>query len=357
MNAFTNILVVTLIVLGVSLFYFLKYPLMSKKAYFQSVISYYKNKGKFVFTANIVREIIVLMISIIIGVVIFLYFTTDFGKEYCCKFIDVIRDNFTNKYPLITTIIGAFIALMINYIFVRAKVLVSPDIIYDNHGDKRYFSWYVENRSIFGCVNISIEAHKIKMINGDAVNVGTLSFRKDNASFLAGRNTANNDNAVCFTLKDDELTVKQLKNNDFDFILVYVKFTHALSSITNVIKKQFLIEDIYLGDIKDGKCYVKTSDNAPETELKTLKTEALRRFMFARKYVSLSIMLISAWFIVCLTMQFQNEYIIYATEVLSEAAAVIIIEFSVLRFLFNLRTETNRNDKNYDHRIVNMKEN
>lgn len=219
-------------------------------------------------------------------------------------FIDVVQQKFTNKYPLLTTIIGAYLALLGHYMFLYPKVYVSPDVsFYVDCDNKKRLSWFVENRSLFDCIDIHIDAYACKyMHNEDDLQTYRINLKRSDYTVLSGRNSASNDRSVCVSTYNlpTELYDTKKKTYNFDYIVLYVKFTHALSHVTKIITSQYRKSDIYKGEFHGGRSVRLGAFQNPRTTINTIKAVMHKKFMYARKFETMSLIGIMILTLLCM---------------------------------------------------------
>ena len=144
-----------------------------------------------------------------------------------------------------------------------------------------------------------------------------------------------------------ELPVK----DDYDYIEVVVKVTHALSRVTKVITQQYCRADIYNGVMENEKLYSAQNPRA-RAEILTLKAGVQKRFMYARKFASFSMAAIIVATIVKMVF-ITDEMITWASifNVLLVSASILLILFSFLRVIYKVPVYTNEENENYMYRI------
>lgn len=320
----------------------------------------HKVKNSFKLSAGFVRESLTALFAMIVafwilGYVFDVWNVQDITKELIGK----IHDNLVVRYPLITTIMGAFIALLCDYFIIHPKLYVSPNAFYvmdkckNDEGkveEKEVLKWYIENRSLFDCIDIHIDAYECTCNNKEGdLRKKKMKLRVTDISTMAGRWASNNDKAILVAAK--EKSKAELLKDDFDYIEVVVKVTHALSRVTKVITQQYCRADIYNGVMENEKLYSAPNPKA-RAEILTLKAGVLKRFMYARKFASYSMVVIIAMMII--KMAFITEEMLTGTwifNVVIISACILLILFSLLRVIYKVPVHTNEENENYLYRI------
>lgn len=264
---------------------------------------------------------------------------------------DKIHTRFVVKYPLLATIIGACIALMCDYFVISPKVYVSPNAYYSLDPNKKsdVLRFYIENRSLFDCIDIHIDAYKCKYKN----KVGDLSFKKielpiSDITTMSGRWASNNDKSIIVSalIKKEEVI-----DTNVEYIEIIVKVTHALSRVTKTITQQYYRADIYNGVMIKDKL-MPHLDAPMDTEIITLRASVQKRFMYARKFAEYSMFF--TFLVILHKMIFETDGMIWFASfanILILTGCVLSIFFSLLRIIYKIPVITNENNKNFMYRI------
>lgn len=173
-------------------------------------------------------------------------------------------------------------------------------------------------------------------------------------SSIAGRWASSNEKAIIVVAKD--IMKEELQKDDFDYIILVVKVTHALSRVTKVITQQYYRADIYNGVMEKEKLFSGTNPRA-RAEILTLKAGVQKRFMYARKFASHSMAAIIAAMIIKMAFITDDMYTwtnIFNVVIVS--ACLLLIMFSLLRVIYKVPVYTNEENENYMYRIVFEKE-
>lgn len=321
----------------------------------------HKVKNTLKVSAGFVRESLTALFAIFVALWILGYVFDVWNLQEITKdsIIDKIHNNLVVRYPLITTIIGAFIALLCDYFIIHPKLYVSPNAFYvkdkckNENGEveeKEVLKWYIENRSLFDCIDIHIDAYECACNNKEGdLTMKKIKLRVNDISTMAGRWASNNDRAILVTAKDK--SKEELLKDDFDYIEVVVKVTHALSRVTKVITQQYCRADIYNGVMENDKLYSAPNPKA-RAEILTLKAGVQKRFMYARKFASYSMVAIIAMMII--KMAFITDEMLTGTlifNVVIISSCVLLILFSLLRVIYKVPVYTNEENENYMYRI------
>ncbi len=262
---------------------------------------------------------------------------------------------FTTSYPLITTIVGAFVALWLIYILVHVKVYVCPAILYataSNDNGRRHFMWYIENRSIFDAVNMDAAIFKCTRLGDHGIRYDELKLTCSEIKFLTGR-WFKGDNKVCLKLKKGQLTCDNVIHHSFSFLEINSTFMHSLSNVITVTPMRYDSNDIYYAKACDESIFTDRSP-LPVIELNTLRIGMMKRFMMARKYVTYAILLI-------LSLYLCEYFGLYKTELLNdlgywilEGLAYVVIIFATVRYLMQLSVDSTIADFPYRKYRVNV---
>lgn len=351
-----------------------KYPVIGIKKWFAGIRDNYNMhretnkkrdvKNAFPISAGFVRESLIALCAIVAALwilgCIFNICNLPIVTEYI---INNMHDNLTAKYPLLTTIVGAFIALLCDYFVVYPKMYVSPNAFFtiqkkdkkdcngQNGETEEVLKWYIENRSLFDSIDIHVEAYKCTCFNqkGD-IRMEPVEMRVSNISTMAGRWATNHDNAITITAKD--VKKEDILSDEFDYIELVVKVTHALSRVTKVITQQYYKADFYNGVMEQEKLY-SGPKNKPRAEILTLKAGVQKRFMYARKFAGYSITAIIL--IMLAKMVFEtNETLLLSSilNVLLVSNCILLIIFSILRVIYKMSVYTDDKNDNYVYRVV-----
>ena len=322
-------------------------------------------KNSLKFSAGFVREGLTALFAILVALwILGFVFGVWNMRDTTELMIGKIHNNLVIQYPLITTIIGAFIALLCDYFIIHPKLYVSPNAFYtmdkckkDNGEieEKEVLKWYIENRSLFDCVDIHIDAYECTCNNNEGdVSMRKVDLRVNEIATMAGRWASNNDKSITVTAPNK--SKDELLKDDFDYIELVVKITHALSRVTKVITQQYYRADIYKGVMEKEKLFSGTNPRA-RAEILTLKAGVQKRFMYARKFASYSMVAIIAMMII--KMVFITDEMLTGTwifNVVIISACILLILFSLLRVIYKVPVYTNEENENYMYRIVFEKE-
>ena len=350
---------VAICIIGVSM---IKYPPANIHKSASGIKKYYANKRKrykehasdhaLAPSAKFIKELSWLLIITTIAFVTICY-TCDFlnMQEHIKSIYTKIYHNFTSSYPLLTTLIGAFIALICHYLFVHTKVYVSPSAYsYIDMNNKRRLGWYVENRSLFDCVDIHVDAFVcVYCTEADDVQSYRIKLKRSDFSVLSGRWAASNDKSIGVSTYDFPEDVWDKKDNKykFDFIELSVKSSHSLSHVTKVITRQYQEEDIYEGSMIGGASPHLRAFQNKNTCINTLKETMLNRFMYARKFTSWCLTGIIVMFILLIV--FPDFSLLGMNSVLLVSLSLALVWFSISRFYhqFPILTEADDENKHY----------
>lgn len=357
-------LVIIIIVCGVYEIYRHMYPVIGFRKWWQGVcdnLYFHKKRNeelgvrkRFYISTSFLKESFISLFVIFVACWVF-GFVSDMWKvqEITMLLWKKIHMNLVVQYPLLTTIIGACIALMCDYFLISPKVYVSPNAFYSlelNKKNEEVLRFYVENRSLFDCIDIHVDAYKCCCKN----SAGDLSLNKIKLSVsdiatMAGRWASNNDKSVIFSTSS--IKKKEILKTDFDCIEIVVKVTHALSRVTKTITQQYYRADMYNGVMENDKL-LSITDATIRTEIITLRDSVQKRFMYARKFAEYSIFLT---FIVILNkIVFETEGIIWFSSfsnILILTGCILSILFSLLRVIYKIPIHTNEKNENFMYRI------
>ena len=352
------------------------YPVFDFKKWWRGVIDnilYHKErndkikvKNKFYPSASLVREIVVCLFVILVafwvlGFVLEMWNVKDFTQALWRK----IHENFVLEYPLLTTIIGASIALLCDYFIIAPKIYVSPNAVYslekrtnnktNEEIEKEIIKFYIENRSLFDCIDVHVEAYKCICTNatGDLC-AKTIKLRVNEIAKLSGRWAASNDKSIVVSTYD--IGKEWILREDVDYIEVVVIVTHALSRVTKVITQKYYREDIYKGVMENEKL-ISNIDTKVPTEIFTLRAGVLKRFMYARKFAEYSIFF--TFLVMISKMIFETDDIIWFTSysnTLIISGCILSILFSILRIVYKIPVRTNNDNENHVYRVLSEKD-
>ncbi len=181
-----------------------------------------------------------------------------------------------------------------------------------------------------------------------------VEMRVNDISTMAGRWASNHDSAITVTAKD--VKKEDILKDEFDYIELVVKVTHALSRVTKVITQQYYKGDFYNGVMEQEKLY-SGPNNRSRAEILTLKAGVQKRFMYARKYAGYSI---TALILFLLTkMVFETSDTLTLTsilDVLIVSSCILLILFSFLRAIYKITVYTDEKNDNYMYRVTYQEE-
>lgn len=309
--------------------------------------------NRFCISASFVKESFISLFVIFLACWVF-GFVLDLWEiqELTIVLWDKIHTKFVIKYPLLTTIIGAYIALMCDYFVISPKVYVSPNAYYSLESNMKgdVLKFYIENRSLFDCIDIHIDAYKCCCKN----KVGDLSLKKIKLSVsdiatMAGRWASNNDKSIIVSTAS--IKKENVLETDFDYIEMIVKVTHALSRVTKIITQQYYRADIYNGVMEKDKL-MSHLDAKMRTEIITLRASVQKRFMYARKFAEYSVFF--TFLVILNKMIFETDEMIWfasCANILILTGCILSILFSLLRIIYKIPVSTNENNENYMYRI------
>ncbi len=169
-----------------------KYPVIGIKRWFTGIRENYnmhrntnkkrKVKNAFPISAGFVRESLTALCAILAALWVLGYMFNVLNipnmTEY---FINNMHNNLIVRYPLLTTIVGAFIALLCDYFIIYPKMYVSPNAFFtiqkkdkkgcpgNNDETEEVLKWYIENRSLFDCTDIHLVAYKCMCHNQEGI--------------------------------------------------------------------------------------------------------------------------------------------------------------------------------------------
>ena len=148
----------------------------------------------------------------------------------------------------------------------------------------------------------------------------------------------------------NEKTGKEEEKFVFDYIELSVKVSHALSHVTKIITRQFSKNDIYNGEFHGGKKARLRAFENPRTTIKTVKAVMLQRFMYARKFETISLMGIMALMLLQVIWPGMCVEKLGLTSVLLTALSISLWWFSLIRLFFQFPTLTDEDDENKHYR-------
>jgi len=322
--------------------------------YAKALDRHYK-AAKFVFSAKLAKELFFLLSAVLfVALISFLQDETkslEPAQHWLSYLVKSIYAKIINPYTLLTSIAGAFIALLLNYLFIHPKAFLHPDAMYELERDGiRKLKFFVENQSLFDCTHVHIEAYKSVKLNDNETFIEPLKFRVTEIASLGGIMSNFNDKTIVFTISEDSLTQKDLKDPTFDDIEVNVSLTHSLSNVTKSITRHYGIEDIYC--VTNEKDVMKVDmSKYNDVYLHTLKEGGARRFASARRvvHVFLVLLLILVGIYLC-DFKIVNSHLQYLMSSINVVAYVILV-FSIIRLIFHFEIKTDPLDKNAAYRI------
>lgn len=373
LNTWIFWLISAFVVLGFMSVFYMITPRVGLNRCLRGIWKYYVNKfhrykehyeSKAIsFSAKFVKEITWFVVVFVIAFVVICY-----ACGWCnvntliSDIVDKVHDNFTVVYPLLTTIIGAFFALLCHFLFIHPKVYVSPDMsLYTDIDKKKRLSWFIENRSLFDCIDIHVDAFACKyMHDEDDLYTYRINLKRTDYTVLSGRFAASNDRSICVSTYSlpkelyikvkNEKTGKEEEKFVFDYIELSVKVSHALSHVTKIITRQFSKNDIYNGEFHGGKKARLRAFENPRTTIKTVKAVMLQRFMYARKFETISLMGIMALMLLQVIWPGMCIEKLGLTSVLLTALSISLWWFSLIRLFFQFPTLTDEDDENKHYR-------
>lgn len=305
------------------------------------------------FSAKFVKEMMWFIIASVVA-----YITICYVCGWCNmsslidNIVDVINSNFTTKYPLLTTIIGAYFALLCHHLFLHPKVYVSPNAcLYTDLEGRKRLSWFIENRCLFDSVDIHVDAFACKYIHKeDDLQTYRINLKRADYPVLSGRLAASNDRSISVSTFELPKDVYKKGGYKFDYLELSVKVTHSLSHVTKIITRQFNKEDIYKGEFCGGKKAHLSAFQNPRTTINTIKDAMLQRFMYARKFETISLMSIIGLTLLHIIWPDVDIQTLGITSILFVVMAISLLWFGITRLFYQFPVFTEKNDENKQYR-------
>ena len=316
--------------------------------------SYYKKKMRTKWTFEQMRkylknnERILLFLSLLFAIYVLLMNYSSYFHELTVAILHNIKF-FTKDYPMITTVVGAFIALWCIYLLVHVKAYVCPIVLYShtsNDNRHRYYNWFIENRSIFDTVNIDASVYKCTRLGGHGVTYKELKLACDHLENMTGR--WSEGNKICVKLQQQQLKLQDVVDGTFDFLEINSSFVHALSNVITVESIRYKVNDIYYAKLMSDKI-ITDRPPLPKVELNTLRMRMQKRFMYARKYVTYTIVLILLLFLCEAMGLYKTNFLNDMGHWFQEGLAYVLIVFASIRYTMQLQVDSTITDFPYRH--------